>query len=70
MKFEDAPLTPAERATAEKWMEAHKSGCPTAVFDFGSVVSGYGYRIKIYCTTCGAREDISEVHVRDPYPHR
>jgi hypothetical protein len=70
VKLEDAGLTPAERATADKWMTQHKTTCPAAAFDFGSVVSGYGYRMKIYCTACGAREDISEVPVRDPYPHR
>lgn len=70
MKLEEAPLTPTERATAEKWIAKHTPTCEKAEFEFGSVVSGYGYRIKIYCNTCGARDDISEVPVRDPYPHR
>ena len=70
MKSEDLGLTAAEQATADKWMAKHRTTCAAPDFDFDSVVSGYGYRMKIYCLACGAREDITEVAVRDPYPHR
>jgi len=70
MKYEDTTLTEAERANAEKWIGKHKPTCPNASFDAYSVVSGYGYRMRIVCTACGEREDVTEPVAHDPYPHR
>jgi hypothetical protein len=70
MKLEANELTPAEQATADKWIAKHQPTCSGAAFEYGSVVSGYGYRIRVYCTTCGAREDITEIAKRDPAPPR
>jgi len=70
MKFEDTVLNPAERAAAEKWMAKHKATCPDAKFETDTAVSGYGYRIKVVCTRCGAREDVTDAIAHDPYPHR
>ncbi len=70
MKVEDYPLNEAERASAAKWIAKHGPTCATANYDVGSVVSGYGYRVKIYCLACGAKEDISDVAFRDPAPPR
>ena len=70
MKPEDYPLNETERANADKWMQKHGASCKEAQYHVGSVVSGYGWRVKIYCDACGAREDISDVGVRDPAPPR
>jgi hypothetical protein len=70
MKPEDYPLNATERANAEKWIAKHSPTCAHADYEVGSVVSGYGYRVKIYCNACGAKEDISDVAFRDPAPPR
>jgi hypothetical protein len=70
MKPEDYPLNDTERANADKWMKAHGAKCEKPDYEVGSVTSGYGYRIKIYCNACGAKEDISDVAFRDPAPPR
>jgi hypothetical protein len=70
MRFEDTPLNEPERAAAEKWMTKHKAKCEGATFDVGSVVSGYGYRLKVICLKCGEREDVTDAVAHDPYPHR
>jgi hypothetical protein len=70
MNLEDYPLNPTERSNAEKWMAKHGPTCAQANYEVGSVVSGYGYRVKIYCNACGAKEDISDVAFRDPAPPR
>lgn len=68
--LEDYPLNPTERANADKWMAKHTPTCEGAAYEVGSVVSGYGYRVKIYCNTCGGKEDISDIAFRDPAPPR
>ena len=70
MKLDEYPLNPTERGNADKWIAKHGPSCEGAVYDVGSVVSGYGYRVKIYCETCGAKEDISDIAFRDPAPPR
>jgi hypothetical protein len=70
MRFEDTILNANERAAAEKWMTKHKTACPEATFDTASAVSGYGYRMKVVCTKCGEREDVTDAAEHDPYPHR
>ncbi len=70
MNFDDTPYTPAERAAAEKWMAKHTVKCPTATYEHLSVVSGYGYRLKVVCQVCRDREDVTDVGEHDPYPHR
>ncbi|HZS38354.1 MAG TPA: hypothetical protein VFF06_16070 [Polyangia bacterium] len=70
MKLEDTPLNPVERAAAEKWMAKHKAAHAEAVFDAETVVGGYGYRMKIVCTTCGTREDVTDLVAHGGYPHR
>jgi hypothetical protein len=68
--LENAGLTPTERAAADKWTAQHRETCHDATFEVVSAVSGYGYRMKVFCTTCGAREDVTEALAHDPYPHR
>jgi hypothetical protein len=68
MKPEDYALNPTERINAEKWMAKHNCGKPE--YEVGSVVSGYGWRVKIYCNGCGEKEDISDIAFRDPAPPR
>jgi hypothetical protein len=68
--LEDSGLTPTERKAAEKWMNEHKTACAAPEFEVVSAVSGYGYRLKIVCNACGAREDVTEALAHDPYPHR
>ena len=70
MRFEDTPLNANERATAEKWIAKHETSCPDADFKTDSAVSGYGYRMKVVCLRCGAREDVTDIAEHDPYPHR
>jgi hypothetical protein len=66
--LDDYPLNATERANADKWIAKHT--CEKPEYEVGSVTSGYGYRIKIYCNACGAKEDISDVAFRDPAPPR
>ena len=68
--LDDYPLNATERASADKWMAKHTPACTNPEYEVGSVVSGYGYRVKIYCNTCGAKEDISDIAFRDPAPPR
>lgn len=63
-------LFPSEKKKADAFMEKHKQGCPEAAYRTSTSVSGYGYRVKVLCQTCGAREDVSDEAKRDPYPHR
>lgn len=70
MKFEDSPFNAAERTAAEKWMAKHQAACTAAAFDFDSVVGGYGYRVKVLCTACGTREDVTDPISHGGYPHR
>jgi hypothetical protein len=51
-------------------MARHKASHAEAVFDTESVVGGYGYRMKILCSTCGAREDVTDLVAHGGYPHR
>ena len=57
--LDDYPLNATERASADKWMAKHTPACTNPEYEVGSVVSGYGYRVKIYCNTCGAKEDVT-----------
>jgi hypothetical protein len=66
LSIDDYGLNPTERANADKWMAKHSATCTAADYEVGSVVSGYGYRVKIYCNSCGEKEDISDVPFRDP----
>ncbi len=70
MRFEDTNFNASERRAAEKWMAKHKATCPEAQFEEASAVSGYGYRMKIVCSRCGEREDVTDLAAHDPYPHR
>jgi hypothetical protein len=70
MKLEDTPMNAAEKAAAEKWMAKHRETCPKANFDWDSVVGGYGYRLKVLCTTCGTREDVTDMVAHGGYPHK
>ncbi len=63
-------LTPAEKAKADKFMEAHRQKCASPKFVTMTSVAGYGYRLKTLCQTCGARQDVSDEGKRDPYPHK
>ena len=63
-------LHPAERAKAEKWMLAHQGTCAAADFITTSSVAGYGFRMKVLCQSCGAREDVTEEKRRDPGANR
>jgi hypothetical protein len=70
MTLDDSPMTPAERAAAEKWMTKHKTTCPEAAFDWDTAVGGYGYRVKVVCTACGTREDVTDMLAHGGYPHK
>ena len=70
MKFEDTPLNEKERETAQKWMTKHQATCQGAAFEYDSVVGGYGYRLKVVCTTCGTREDVTDMVKTGGYPHK
>jgi hypothetical protein len=70
MNLDDTPLNPNERAAAEKWMAKHKAADGAARFDYESVTGGYGYRLKIVCLHCGAREDVTDAVAHGGYPHR
>jgi hypothetical protein len=70
MNLVDTVLNETERAAAEKWIAKHRAACHDAQFTTASAVSGYGYRLKIVCTRCGEREDVTDVAEHDPYPHR
>ncbi|HJZ86157.1 MAG TPA: hypothetical protein VKN99_13350 [Polyangia bacterium] len=52
-------LKPEEREAAEKWKQKHAEKCKHPDFIVVSNVSGYGYRLKCLCQTCGAKEDIT-----------
>ena len=52
-------LKPEERAAANAWKRKHSEKCGHASFIVVSNVSGYGYRLKCLCQTCGAKEDIT-----------
>ena len=70
MNLQDTPLNPTERAAAEKWMTKHKTTCAEAEFDTDTVVGGYGYRMKIFCTRCGERQDVTDLVAHGGYPHK
>lgn len=70
MKLEDTPLNPTERAAAEKWMAKHKTTCSAAEFDTDTITGGYGYRLKIVCTQCGERQDVTDLVSHGGYPHK
>ncbi len=70
MKLEDTPLNATERAAATKWMTAHAAKHADARFDYESVTGGYGYRMKVVCLGCGAREDVTDAAAHGGYPHR
>ena len=63
-------LHPSERAKAEKFMAAHLSTCPEAVYITSSSVAGYGFRMKTICQRCGTREDVTDDKRRDPGANR
>jgi hypothetical protein len=63
-------LHPSEKKKADAWMAKHREKDPAASFITRMSVSGYGYRVKVVCQTCGTREDVSDEAKRDPYPHR
>jgi hypothetical protein len=63
-------LTPTEKAKADKFMGEHRPKCAGASFVTTTSVSGYGYRLKVFCRTCGTRQDVSDEAKRDPYPHK
>jgi hypothetical protein len=63
-------LFPTEKKKADTFMAKHREGCSTADYVTSSSVSGYGFRVKVLCRSCGAREDVSDESRRDPYPHR
>jgi hypothetical protein len=60
-------LKPAEREKAEVWKKKHAEKCGHPSFIVVSNVSGFGYRLKVLCQTCGAKEDVSDPS-RDPAP--
>lgn len=60
-------LKPAEKEKADKWKEAHKAKCGHPSFIVVSNVSGFGYRLKVLCQSCGAKEDVTDPS-RDPAP--
>ncbi len=70
MQLEDTPFPTVERAAAEKWMAKHRASHEDAAFDFESVVGGYGYKLKVVCLGCGAREDVTDNAAHGGYPHR
>jgi len=70
MKFEDTPFNPKEREAAQKWMTKHQATCASAAFDYDTVVGGYGYRFKVLCTSCGTREDVTDMAATGGYPHK
>ena len=63
-------LFPTEKQKADAFMAKHREKCADAEFLTRTSVSGYGYRVKVLCNACGAREDVSDEAKRDPYPHR
>lgn len=63
-------LTPTERAAAEAWQTKHSSTDKAARFVVTSAVSGFGYRMRVLCTACGAREDVTDKTGRDPIPQK
>jgi hypothetical protein len=63
-------LTPAEKAKADKFMADHRQKCASPKFVTTTSVSGYGYRLKVLCQSCGTRQDVSDEAKRDPYPHK
>jgi hypothetical protein len=69
-------LTDTEKQAADKWKEKHattcpgKGGKPDERFVVTSAVSGYGYRLKILCEWCGAKEDVTDKTGRDVWPHK
>lgn len=70
-KLEDSILNAKERETAAKWIAKHKTGaCANATFEVDSIVGGYGWRRKVICTNCGAREDVSDPIATVGYPHK
>lgn len=70
MELKDSPLNASERAAAEKWIAKHAASCAKAQFEVDSIVGGYGYRLKIVCTSCGTREDVTDLLAHGGYPHR
>ncbi len=63
-------LFPSEKKRADDFMAKHQAQCSGANFVTSTSVSGYGFRVKVLCKTCGTREDVSDEAKRDPYPHR
>jgi hypothetical protein len=61
-------LKPAEREKAEAWKAKHQTTCARPDFIVVSNVSGFGYRLKVLCQTCGAKEEVTDVASRDPAP--
>ena len=45
---------------ADKWKAKHLEKCPKAKYIVVSNVSGFGFRLKVLCQTCGAKEDVSD----------
>src|SRR5207253_5524449 len=52
-------LTPAEKTKADKFMADHRQKCANPKFVTMTSVSGYGYRLKVLCQSCGTRQDVS-----------
>ena len=70
MNLLDTPFNAAERAAAEKWMAKHKATHAEAEFDYEAITAGYGYKMKVLCKTCGAREDVTDNAAHGGYPHK
>ena len=60
-------LKPTEREAAENWKAKHREKCPRPSYIVVSNVSGFGYRLKVLCQSCGAKEDVTDPS-RDPAP--
>jgi hypothetical protein len=63
-------LTPTEKAAYEAWQIKHTAACVNAPARFlvSSAVSGYGFRLRAMCLSCGTREDVTDKAGRDPIP--
>jgi hypothetical protein len=60
-------LKPSERDAAEAWKTKHSAKCPEADYIIISNVSAFGYRLKVLCQRCRAKEDVTGP-ARDPAP--
>jgi hypothetical protein len=60
-------LKPTEREAADKWKAKHGQTCAAPRYIVISNVSGFRYRLKVFCERCGAKEDVTDPS-RDPAP--